>query len=218
MPLKDDFLTRMVEKMAETVAAILTLNRQGDVAGARELLDQAYREQTGSEAQLLHLLPSEQLLDLLSSAGALDVEKTLIIAELLQLDGDVRAEAGESAPSPLALKSLDLSVEALLAAPDLLVRLADKVDGRIGTLSGYALPPATQRRLFEYYALAGQYARAEDQLFELLEVAPTGELVARGRRFYHALGGLSDEALAAGGLPRAELEEGMHSLERYETP
>ena len=214
MPLKDNFLTRVTEQTAKTVTTVMTLKDRAQFDEALAELDRAYRANTGSGGDIIHLLPSEQLIDLLGSSGTVDAEKCLIIAELLRVEAEV-LEARDAQVSPaLLLKSLDLLLEALLAEDTLLPDYTARVEALEEKLEDYSLPPGTERRLFEFHALRGAYAEAEDRLFGLFERTRDPELLARGRRFYGALLAQSDEALERGGLPRGEVEEGLAALEK----
>ena len=219
MPLKDDFLTRAVEQMAKTVVTVTTLKERAQFDEALSEVNRAYRANTGSGREIIHLLPSEQLIDLLGSSGVVDAEKCLLIAELLRVETEVLEARDGEAPPALLLKSLDLLLEALLAEDTLLPDYAARVEFLEKALEDYSLPPSTERRLFEFYALQGAYAEAEDWLFRLLEGSGSDpELLARGRRFYGALLAQSDELLEQGGLPRNEVEEGLAALEGRDAP
>ncbi|HEV2660598.1 MAG TPA: DUF6483 family protein, partial [Ktedonobacteraceae bacterium] len=67
-------------------------------------------------------------------------------------------------------------------------------------------------KLFAYYELSGQYARAEDTLFDLLETGNNREMVESGRAFYTRLLAKSDADLQAGNLARDEVDEGLAQL------
>jgi hypothetical protein len=69
--------------------------------------------------------------------------------------------------------------------------------------------------LFRYYESAGKYSKAEDVLFEALEDSGGADWVAAGQAFYERLAGKSDAELAAGNLPREELEESREELARF---
>ncbi len=212
MPLKDNFLTRATEMMTKTITTVTTLRDRAQFDEALAEINRAYRANTGSGRDIIHLLPSEQLIDLLGSSGTVDAEKCLIIAELLRIETEVLAARDAQASPALSLKSLDLLLEALLAEDSLVPDYAGQVTSLEETLEDYSLPPGTERRLFEFHALRGAYAEAEDRLFGLLERGPDPELLARGRRFYGALLAQSDELLERGGLPRDEVEEGLAAL------
>ena len=146
MPLKDDFLTRAVEQMAKTVVTVTTLKERAQFDEALSEVNRAYRANTGSGREIIHLLPSEQLIDLLGSSGVVDAEKCLLIAELLRVEADVLEARDGEAPPALPLKSLDLLLEALLAEDTLLPDYAARVEsleknlGRLQPALRYGTP------------------------------------------------------------------------------
>ncbi|MNC52469.1 hypothetical protein D3C75_1018170 [compost metagenome] len=81
-------------------------------------------------------------------------------------------------------------------------------------LRPYPIPEHTLLLLLDYYTSAGQYALAEDALFELLEqeVSPAGRQA--GEHFYRLLQEVSDDLLEEGRLPRQELEQGLTDMQR----
>ncbi|MBO0783785.1 MAG: hypothetical protein J2P37_33660, partial [Ktedonobacteraceae bacterium] len=83
----------------------------------------------------------------------------------------------------------------------------------LAILEAYELPAIIKERLFAYHEQNGAYDKAENILFELLEDMPGNqELRAQGLAFYTRLLQQSDADLAAGNLPRAEIEEGLAQL------
>ncbi|HEY4389095.1 MAG TPA: DUF6483 family protein, partial [Ktedonobacteraceae bacterium] len=86
-------------------------------------------------------------------------------------------------------------------------------------LADYELPASTQTLLFRYYEYSGQYARAEDTLFGLLETAPVSQdLYAQGLAFYQRLQQKSSQDLVAGNFSREEVEEGLSELQQFPPP
>lgn len=213
MPLRDDLIERTLEQLAEVVRSLMGLHSVQAAAQAEQLIQEAYRQHTGSEAGLLKRLPSDQLIQVLSSAGHLDREKAFLMASLFRAEEKLHQATQQETNVGQLNKALDLYLEAALAELD----VAD-VDTYIAELTEelepYALPVTTQWRLFDYALFRNQLAVAEDQLFGLLEqLGPTPELAVRGRRFYQELKLSSDDRLEAGDLPRAEVEEGSSAFE-----
>jgi hypothetical protein len=64
-----------------------------------------------------------------------------------------------------------------------------------------------------HYERTGEFAKAEDALFAMLDVEPNNwGIVEFGLAFYERLQRQSDATLVAGNLPRAELEAGLTEL------
>ena len=211
MPIKDDFLTRMTERLEQTLVQVERLTQEGRVDEALEHINTAYRESTGSDAQMVHRLSTLDLLNLLSTTGTLEVEKCLLMAELFYAEAQVKASQGQSVGAQDYLKMLELYLHALIGEAGLIPFYEAKVAQLVDTLD--ALPLATERRLFEFEALKGDFAGAEDRLFELLEAYPGNfELIDWGFGHYKRWLELPDEALEAGNLPKEEVRESLASL------
>jgi hypothetical protein len=72
-----------------------------------------------------------------------------------------------------------------------------------------------------YYEKQGEYAKAEDQLFQLCETSAGGEglsfLSLLGEGFYKRLSALPDSIVSGGGLPRDEVEFGRDEFRKRVT-
>ena len=203
----------MLERIAQVSGEVRQLAADHGTEAALERIASAYREQTGTDGHVLHYLPSEQLLALLSTRGELDTARSLYLAELLTLEADLVGD--RDATDPQVAKALDLYLEAISGDRELIDEYAARVEKLIERLEDLELAVLTERRIFEFYLARGAYAAAEDRLFSLLDrVGPDPELVARGRRFYLELQALPDSELSRGGLPASEVEEGLRALEK----
>lgn len=216
MPLKDDLIERTIEGLVASLRALLGGRDPQAFDAVMTEIEEAYRRHTGAGRALMHHLSSDDLLEILSSAGHVDREKAYLIAWLLHAEARALERSRTAVPPGLNTKALDLFVEAALAglAPD---EVAEPVAELQAALVGQDLPTATLERLFDYRVLRGGYAGAEDLLFELLDrldgLAARERLAARGRAFYRELDGLSDRQLREGGLPRVEVAEGRAAFE-----
>jgi tetratricopeptide (TPR) repeat protein len=212
MPQKDDSLNRLQEELSRTLMTARQLHENGDTAAAMTTLQGAQRSMVGLESGLLRRLSSADLRVLLGGAGGTpDVEKCLQCAELLSAEHELRTNLGED-DSAQARKALELYLYVLEAEPE----FAPHYSGRLRTLTrslGYAAPPPVQAQLIDAYLHAGRFDEAENWLYRLLNAEPE---VARARAeaFYRELLTRGDAALAAGGLPRAEVEEGLANVAR----
>jgi hypothetical protein len=75
------------------------------------------------------------------------------------------------------------------------------------------LPPRTKTMLMHHYERIGEFAKAEDALFALIEAEPDRDRVVEfGIAFYQRVFGQSEGALTAGKLPRQEVEQGLVEL------
>jgi tetratricopeptide (TPR) repeat protein len=213
MPLKDDLLQRTVEQIARALA--LLAGRVHDAAAAGEVrgqLESAYRDHLGVAGDTIRRLSTDQLVGVLSAAGALDGDRAFVVAALLELDAEI-PEPDEARRAALRMRALELYAEAGAVRVGQ-VDLPERVRRLRSALRDYQLPGGAYVRLIRYLEADGRLAEAEDLLFEWLEDGgATRFVVAEGRAFYERLLARDDAALEAGQLPRAEVREGIAAFE-----
>jgi hypothetical protein len=79
------------------------------------------------------------------------------------------------------------------------------------------LPVRTLAMLMQYYERNGEYGKAEDMLFAMLEAEfGHSNIVDFGVAFYKRLLAQSDKALVDGNLPRSEVEYGLKEFETWQ--
>jgi hypothetical protein len=80
------------------------------------------------------------------------------------------------------------------------------------------IPLQTSVLLMEHYERTGQFAKAEDSLFAILDAEPENTAALEfGISFYNRLLGQTDSQLNDGNLPRAEVESGLAELHDRQT-
>ncbi len=207
-----DYVKRMIEEIGILAREIKLLLTQGEPARAIERLDAAYREHLGLDRDLIHRT-SDDFLILATGVGRVgDVDKTLLLADLLGIEAEIHTGAGETA---LADDCLHKALSVLLSA---FLRLnyagseahVERIEPLLMHFAGHDLPVSTLQNVFKYYEQRGAFARAEDTLYEL--IAHDEYYVERGIEFYQRLLTLPAHELAHGGLPRDETQDGLEKL------
>lgn len=213
MPLKDDLLQRTVEQLARTLAWLTgRVHDVAEVVEVRAQLEAAYRDHLGVGGDALRRLSSDQLLEVLSAAGALDADRAYVVAALLELDAQV-PDHEEPRRAALRMRSLELYAEAGIARVGQ-SDVYERIRRLRAALRDFRLPNAGYVRMLRFLEVDGRLAEAEDLLFEWLEDGgATSFLVAEGRAFYERLLARSDAELERGHLPRAEVREGIAAFE-----
>jgi hypothetical protein len=200
-----------IEALGHVMARILLHKRKGDRKAVETEIHVAAQKLSGMDANSMLLLTDDSLVGLFTPEEGLDAGKSLLAAALLREEAEVLEEDGRpEAAVGARRKALRLYVEALTVEeylrtreyPKALEALLAEVEEKDG------LPVSILGRLFRYHEVMGQYARAEDRLFELQDLGyerwqPDAEA------FFRRLHTLSDEKLTAGGLSRGEVEEGL---------
>ena len=224
MPIRDELIERVIKQLEEAFSRLAARTGEIEEGGAeaallRAELDDVYRRFLGTSADLVARLPTEDLLAVIGSAGYVDGERAYLLSALLETEAELERALGATPDDPLVVslraRAIDMALEAgieELGEPD----LPERVDRLLDRAPPGSLTPATRERLVWFWTALKRYARAEDALFEWLDEAEGGDTAAVARaavRFYADLERLDDAALAAGGLPRAELSEGRADVE-----
>ena len=215
--IRRDYILRMIEECLQALMRIKSLKRAQRWPEVEDSLDAEFQKLVGSGATAVAGLSETELLGRLMQGDSTPLvrEKTFILTALLKEAGDAAAAQGRTNDARAChLKALHLLLNILAQgeATDF-PEFVPKVELLQEALQGAPLPSRSQALLMQHFELTGQFAKAEDALYELLDNEP-GEpnVVEFGVAFYQRLLGLSDTTLAGGNLPRAEVEDGLKEL------
>ena len=215
--IRRDYILRMIEEFFQILSRIKSLktSQQWDQAG--DELEQGFQRLVGAGAETVSKLSETELLaSVIRGESTLAVQdKTLILTSLLKEAGDVATGQGRI-PEARAfyLKGLHLLLqtpvsEELSGQPG----FVPKVELFVQSLSDSPLPLPTLAMLMHHYESGGQFAKAEDALFSMVDLEPNNPaLLEFGLTFYQRLQHQPDSVLDFGELPRAELESGAAEL------
>lgn len=223
---KKDFLMRMLEQLGGLIPYILDLVKSGNYEEAHAVIDQAVREVVGVGSDGVVLLPEAALLERLKADQAIAWEdKCLFLATVLYEEGKVlQAEAEEDMAYGRFIKSLNLLLILALEGqsgpeePD----LVPDIEELLALLAAFHLPGTTCAYLLPYFEKQGDYAAAEDILYDWLELEPEfirpddPNPLEIGLAFYGRLQALTDAQLEAGNLSREEVETAVAELTQYQ--
>lgn len=221
--IQSDYLLRMIEEFAQALARIRSLKKDRRLKEADSLTEEEFKRITGLNSEaVLGLSETELLAKLIQSDSFHSVrEKMLFLTTLLKETGDLgvsqdRLEAGRAC----YLKGLHLLLNSLARGEVYeLPEFVPKVEEFVAALADSELPVTTSALLMEHYERSGQFAKAEDALFAILEAQPeNSSAVEFGISFYERLRRQSDSRLEEGNLPRAEVEAGLKNLCGRKTP
>ncbi len=207
-----DYFMRMINILTQMITRILFLKNSKDFPKA--LLDIKTTSKTllGIDGDMARRLSPEQIMQLFGSDLTVAVPKSYIAAILFKEEADVRALMGEEEePARLYLRSLTLLLDVYAWAKEPIEPNHPQViEEVLEKLRDFVLPVELQEKLFRFREATGQYDKAENVLYDILEVKP--EFKAEGVLFYKRLLEKKDEQLETGGLPRGEVLEGMEQL------
>lgn len=216
--IRRDYILRMVAEFLEVLSRIRAL-KQGQLwSEAHSTLEEQFQRLAGLGPQAVaRLTETELLARLIQGESSLAVrEKTLILTALLKEAGDVAAgQRQEEESRACYLKGLHLLLD-VLARGEVsdCPQFVPRVEVFVAALEDTLLPLPTLAMLMQHYERTGEFAKAEDALFAMFEREPENRnLVDFGISFYERLRQQSDNQLAEGNLPRAELEAGLAELQ-----
>lgn len=216
--IREDYLIGWIKRYLSWLAEIAGFRKAADYEAAARRADYALRELLGVGADSVVSLTEGELLARLTVDNPPPIvrDKCLLLAALLNELGHVAAAQNDPDTARHCwLKALQVALGTVFQGGGDLPEYAPRVETLLGHLGDATLPPHTEAALMLYQEQRGEFARAEDALFRYLEATDYApDPLAIGRAFYHRLSVLSDEALALGGLSRAEVEAGLAELAR----
>lgn len=213
-----DYILRMMAQFGQVLARMIGLKEVRQYKDVLLLTDETFKQLFGFGSKFITTIATDDLLAMLKPGGVLDAEACIMIATLLKQEGEVYEEEQENDEAIRRYyKSLQLLLEAYRVAPGTeLKEYYDQIPELLEKLEEYDLPIAAKKHLLYYYETTGQYAQAEDVLFDLLENNPDPAIIEQGEKFYLRLQEKTDFMLQAGNLMRHEVDEGLARLREME--
>jgi tetratricopeptide (TPR) repeat protein len=212
--LKRDYILNIIEQFGRALANIIGLINLADYRLAQETLQQTADNYLGLRVDQLE---NESALDLLARVRTgrpeTDISNWVILTELLCVRGDLYHATGqERVAVETYLKALDAATEVGRKA-EIFPYFQAPINQLQERLTNYVLPLPIAQKLFTGYELSGEYAAAEDLLFDLIDTTSNDPaIIEMGLAFYDRLWQISDYRLLQGGLSREEVEESMGEL------
>jgi tetratricopeptide (TPR) repeat protein len=151
--IQKDYILSIAENVGRALAQIIYDKEIQDYQGALSLIDELCKQTVGAGAGFIHAISEETLLAMLTLLGVLNVEKALLIATLLQAEGDIYEDQGNpDAAYESYLKALTLLLEIVLRDDHLHdLRVSPQVEDILDKLEAYELPLDTRRLLSQYH-------------------------------------------------------------------
>jgi len=206
-----DYIMRLIEQLSNILIKIIFNRETGNYAQALKELDLAYRNLLGADPIKLDNMTELELIENFQNEDECDSEKLIVIAELMR-EHAIISEI-ENGMDLYTFRKFLKSLTAYLFALQCDVSFQrdeyhNKIGNLINKLKLYSLPNHLHYRIFIYYMDTGQFAKAEDSLFQLYEL-DYHSVADVGHDFYNQLMKMSDEKLIKGNLPRKEVAEGQ---------
>ena len=94
-----DYILRMIEMMAQFIAAVLAILRKGNLPEARQMLETAYYDFLKQDAAFFHDIPEEKLTDELIGQHHFTHGHLELLSELFYAEGEVEQADGNHTAS-----------------------------------------------------------------------------------------------------------------------
>jgi hypothetical protein len=211
--MQQDWLLRMIAQLGAFIAGITQLRQQKQWDAVHEQIADGIGRFVGLTPSLVHAISEDDLIQLLSTRGGIDLDRWWALAELLREEGLALEEQGDGEGAERALsKSLRLSLEVLAEAEETpkyldVTALEDVIDRK----ADRDLNRSTRLALVEYLVNTGRYDTAENVVLWAID-GGRPDATADARDFYERLRRLPDDSLEAGGLSRDEVIAGLAAI------
>src|SRR5882724_2209065 len=174
--IRRDYIVRMIQEFAEALARIRALKNGEQLGEASLLTETEFKRITGLDSESVLKLSETELLARLIQSEPLHAvrEKMFFLTTLLKETGDIAAAEGRADEGRACyLKGLHLLLDSL-ARGDAFEQpeFVPKVELFVAALADGELPVHTSALLMEHYERTGQFAKAEDSFFAILDTDP----------------------------------------------
>ncbi len=212
-----DYLLRQIEEFVAVIMRMTGLTKAGKWEEASAMARAQFRALAGEDVtKLLQMSDTELVARLVEIDSGYGIEERIfMLARLFKENGEILKGQGRIEESRACyVRGLHLLLETVASDPTgPRPEFAPSVDSFLTGLQDSALNFETNVMLMRHYEQGGEYARAEDALFNMLDAEPANtELLDFGVGFYQRLLRLDDEALEVGNLPRAEVNASLAEL------
>jgi len=214
--LQRDYLMKMTQMLATVLTKVLFNKENKNYMEAEKDIESAAKTLVGLDLNLIKILNVEDVLKLMKTSDVY-AGRCLISAELLKEYGDILGEKERINESiDIYIKSLWLYLETILTRelpePE---AYYDRINFMIKSLTSTDTDTDLKIKIFEYFEFSGQYSKAEDVLFELMD-SDTDGIKEKALKFYERLQKKTDEDLEKGNFSHGEVEDSIEEiLSRY---
>jgi len=212
--LEKDYLMRMIQQLSIVLAKIIFNKDIQNYDLSLEEIDDAFKSLLGWDTDFTTSLTSLELFEKLDLIDGKHWEKCLVAAELINQEAQVYELKRGFSPmiSDLYQKAFLFYLQVVEnKRDDNTERCFRNLEYIVNILIEEDLPADFKYSLCKYFELSGQFDRAENIYYELLEENESG-VKEKINEFYVRLLGKTDAELEAGNLPRNEIEEGQRHL------
>jgi hypothetical protein len=202
----------MTQMLTTVLTKVLFNKEKKNYIEAEKEIESAAKTIVGLDLNLIKILNVEDVIKLMKTSDVY-AGRCLISAELLKEYGDILGEKDRVNESiDIYIKSLWLYLETVLTKelpePE---AYYERINFLIKSLTSPGTDTELKQKIFEYYEFSGQYSKAEDILFELID-SDTEGIKDKALKFYERLQMKTDDELVKGNFSLEEVEESIEEI------
>jgi hypothetical protein len=200
---------RIIDTLIKVLERLLLMKESEHYHEALDEIEKVTKELFGLDRNFINSLSDSQLIKMIAVSETLLAPNCYLLgvlfkeeAEIIKLQGDTEQS------SEVYERSLNFLIEGLKKSnvaiePDHFTKINQVVE----ILENEAISVGTERNLVFYYELTGQFDRAEDLIYDLIEFDSI--YIIDGIQFCERLLNKEDSALILGNLPREEIIDSL---------
>lgn len=211
--LAKDYLMRMIDTLLKALAKLAFSKDAKDYKTAFSELNNVTKEFFGLDLNFVDNISDEQLINLIGKNELLLPGNCYVFGVLFNEEAEIY-ELQNNMERAIILyeRSLSLFVEGLKNSPTVIEPdHLNKINLLTSKLNGFEITIETEENLFFYYDFSGNYAEAENIIYNLIEY--DDNYTEKGIRFCERLLEKPNEDLIKGDLPREEVVESLSNLQ-----
>jgi len=142
---REDYIVRMIAQAATAITYILGLTQRERYPEALAEVERALQFHLGLSLGLVTALPANELVDMARQGEMLEIGKLVVLADLLQAEGDVYVAQGRAGEANYRYgKALELYLEVAASGENSRQALAERLEALAGKLPPAAVAPDVQ--------------------------------------------------------------------------
>lgn len=214
--LKQSLSNELIKKFNNYIKEIEKEKSEGNYQNEMTIIDNAFKDIFRLGKKFFSSFSTENLIDMAKINGNSNADKCIMMAKLLEETGFVLEKQDKVNESfYINQKSLYIFLEAfqnIRESSTLKVYLKD-IKPLTENLIQYELPEKLEIRIRDYYLNQGDYSKADDMTYYILENSNYEKrLVKNSLDFYKALLEIDSSTLEKGGLSIPEIESSIKDL------
>ena len=211
--IRNDYIMRLVELLGAFMVRLIKQIDMGDFIGANEEVDEMAKKTVGLPLSVLENNQADNLIVMFTSGMGVDYLRIFAAATLLDVRGQIAYRDGNDISAFRFWNNAAFLFVTAAQSPDEEIknRCDERLNSLIIRLKEFEIPASLHLALAKHCEEAGDFANAEEHLYEgLTDADKKGEIL---QEFYERLLELPDVDLEKGNLPRKEILDGLAELE-----